>query len=327
MYTRILTTGGAVPHRTVTNDCFSNLFHGKNPDEWIYARTGIRKRRFTSESESTSDLATIAARNALDKSGLDPREIDCIILGTSTPDMILPASACVVQKHLGCGNAFAFDVNAVCSSLIFSLEIADNLIRSSKYKTILVIGADTYSKILDFNDPTTCPLFGDGAAAIILQATTERTGLLTSIVKSDGNDWKLIQVPSSGSRRPVSAETVIQRENTFKMEGKSVFSFACTVAPRIAGELIALAGVKRDEVDFVITHQANNRIIERVSEKTGIARGKFLTNLEQYGNTAAASIGLVLDENLRSGVIGAGALVMLIGFGGGLSWGGQLVKI
>ncbi len=324
IYAQVLATGGAVPERVVTNDFFSYLV--EDADNWIFSRTGIRERRFAGESQSTSDLATAAARSALSQGGIDPAELDCIIVGTSTADMILPAAACMVQKNIGASNAFAFDMNAVCSSFVFAVEAADNFIRSGKYRKVLVIGADTYSKILDFQDQTTCPLFGDGAGAVILGATTEKKGLIQSTVKTDGGGWELIQVPSSGSRKPITAETIALRENTFKMEGKKVFVFATDVIPQIIEQVTAQAGVKPEELDYIIPHQANVRIIDFISKKTGIGKEKFLLNLDKYGNTAAASVGLALDENLRSGVIKAGDLVLMMGFGGGLSWGGILIR-
>ncbi len=324
IYSQVLASGGAVPERVVTNDFFNYLV--EDADNWIFSRTGIRERRFAAEAESTSDLATGAARSALANGAVDAAELDCIIVGTSTADMVLPAAACMVQKNIGATNAFAFDMNAVCSSFVFAVETADNFIRSGKYKKILVIGADTYSKILDFQDQTTCPLFGDGAGAVILGATSEKKGILQSTIRSDGNGWELIQVPSSGSRKPITAETIALRENTFKMEGKKVFVFATDVIPQIIEEVTAGAGVKPEELDYIIPHQANVRIIDFISKKTGIAKEKFLLNLDRYGNTAAASVGLALDENLKNGVIKQGNLVLMMGFGGGLSWGGVLIR-
>jgi 3-oxoacyl-[acyl-carrier-protein] synthase-3 len=324
VYSEVLASGGAVPGRVVPNDFFNYLV--EDADNWIFSRTGIRERRFASESESTSDLATAAAQSALARGACSAEELDCIIVGTSTADMVLPATACMVQKNIGAVNAFAFDMNAVCSSFVFAVETADNFIRSGKYRKIMVIGADTYSKILDFQDQTTCPLFGDGAGALILGATTEKKGILQSTVRSDGNGWELIQVPSSGSRKPITAETIALRENTFKMEGKKVFVFATDVIPQIIEEVTAGAGVSPDDLDYIIPHQANVRIIDFISKKTGIAKDRFLLNLDRYGNTAAASVGLALDENLRNGVIKPGNLVLMMGFGGGLAWGGILIR-
>lgn len=323
-YSQVLSTGGAVPDRVVSNDFFNYLVEDAN--DWIFSRTGIRERRFIAPGQSTSDLATIAATRALESGGIAPDDIDCIIVGTSTADMALPSTACMVQKNIGARNAFAFDMNAVCSSFVYGVETADNFIRSGKYKKVLVIGADTYSTILDFQDKTTCPLFGDGAGAMILGATTEKIGILQTVIKSDGNGWELIQVPSSGSRKPVTAETIAAKENTFKMEGKKVFVFATDVIPQIIDDLTTKAGITPADLDYIIPHQANVRIIDFISKKTGIAKEKFLLNLDRYGNTAAASVGLALDENLRNGVIGKGNLVLMMGFGGGLSWGGLLLQ-
>jgi len=321
----ILGTGGHVPGRIIPNSHFDYLVD--DADAWIHSRTGIRERRFVEEGEATSDLATNAALLALENADLDPLELDCIIVATSTPDMILPATACMVQKNIGAANAFAFDMNAVCSSFIYGMEVADNLIRSGKYRKVLLVGADTYSKILDFDDKGSAPLFGDGAGAVILGATVSGKGIQHTVMHSDGKGWELIQVPSSGSRKPISAESIALKENTFKMAGKSVFTFATDVIPRIITELAERGGVKPEEIDHIIPHQANVRIIDYISRKTGIPKEKFLLNLDRYGNTAAASVGLALDENRRNGVIKAGELVLMMGFGGGLSWGGVLIRI
>jgi 3-oxoacyl-[acyl-carrier-protein] synthase III len=325
LQSEVLGTGGFVPAKVVGNSYFDYLV--EDADAWIHSRTGIRERRFAEAEQSTSDLATSAALLALENADLDPGELDCIIVATSTPDMILPATACMVQKNIGAVNAFAFDMNAVCSSYIYGMEIADNLIRSGKYKKVLLIGADTYSKILDFQDKGSAPLFGDGAGAVILGASRSGKGILQSVMKSDGKGWELIQVPSSGSRKPVSAESIALKENTFKMAGKSVFVFATDVIPRIIADLSERGGVTAEQIDHIIPHQANVRIIDFISKKTGIAKEKFLLNLDRYGNTAAASVGLVLDENRRSGVIKSGDLVLMMGFGGGLSWGGILLRM
>jgi 3-oxoacyl-[acyl-carrier-protein] synthase-3 len=324
IYAEVLATGGRVPDRIVPNEFFNYLV--EDADNWIHSRTGIRERRFAADHEATSDLATAAAQQALAAGGIDPCDLDCIIVATSTPDMILPATACMVQKNIGAKNAFAFDMNAVCSSFIYGVDTADSFIRAGKYQNVMVIGADTYSKILDLQDQTTCPLFGDGAGAVILGATNEKKGILQTVIKSDGTGWELIQVPSSGSRKPITAETIALKENTFKMAGKSVFIFATDVIPKIIEQVTAKAGVTTEQLDYIIPHQANVRIIDFIAKKTGIAKEKFLLNLDRYGNTAAASVGLALDENRRNGVIKPGDLVLMMGFGGGLSWGGILIQ-
>jgi len=324
LYSEIIATGSGIAERIIPNDFFSYLV--EDADDWIQSRTGIRERRFVLENQSTSDLATAAAKNALAEAGMDASELDCIIVATSTPDMSLPATACMVQKNIGASNAFAFDMNAVCSSLVFGIDTADSFIKAGKCRTAMVIGADTYSKILDFNDKGSCPLFGDGAAAVILRATGTETGLLQSMIKSDGNGWELIQVPSSGSRKPVTAETIVNKETYFYMEGKKVFIFATDIIPKIIEEVTAKAGLKPTDLDYIIPHQANLRIIDHITKKTGISRDKFLLNLDRFGNTAAASVGLVMDENRKNGTIKPGSLVLVLGFGGGLSWGGLLLR-
>ncbi len=321
----IIGSGAGIPDRIVGNDFFSYLVD--DADEWISSRTGIRERRFANADESTSDLATKAARATLEDAGISAEEIDCIIVGTSTPDMILPATACMVQKEIGAKNAFAFDVNSVCGSFVFALDTADSFIRSGKARTALVIGADTYSKILNFDDKTTAPLFGDGAAAVIIRGeeNTEK-GILQSFIRTDGNGWPLIQVPSSGSRKPITAETIAASENTFYMAGKPVYIFAVSAIPELIQIICSKAGILPADLDWLIPHQANLRIIDAVSKKHNIPKEKFLVNLQKYGNTSAASVALALNEFRQDGTIKPGQLVLVMGFGGGLSWGGLLIR-
>jgi len=323
-YSEVIATGSGIPSRLIPNDFFNYLV--EDADNWIVSRTGIRERRFVAENQSTSDIATEAAMSALQNGNIDPAELDCLIVATSTPDMILPATACMVQKNIGAVNAFAFDMNSVCSSLVYAIDTADSFIKAGKCRTVMVIGADTYSKILNFEDKGSCPLFGDGAGAVILRSTENRTGILQTMTKSDGRGWELIQVPSSGSRKPVTEQTIANKENTFFMEGKKVFVFATDIIPKIIEEITAKAGIKPNDLDYIIPHQANLRIIDHITKKTGIGSEKFLLNLDRFGNTAAASVGLVMDENRRNGTIKPGNLVMVMGFGGGLSWGGLLIR-
>jgi 3-oxoacyl-[acyl-carrier-protein] synthase-3 len=299
----------------------------ENADEWIFSRTGIRERRFAHADQATSDLATIAANNALKAAGISAEEIDCIVVGTSTPDMSLPATACIVQENIAAKNAFAFDINAVCSSFVYALEIADNFIKCGKYKTVMAIGADTYSKILDFNDKTSCPLFGDGAGAAILSGGgDEKIGIQQTYMRSDGKGWPLIQVPSSGSRKPVTPETIEAREIFFQMAGKPVYIFATEVIPDIINSLCTKAGITPADLDYIIPHQANVRMIDFIAKKSAFPKERFLLNLDRCGNTSAASVALVLDENLRNGTIKPGHLVLTMAFGGGLTWGGLLIR-
>lgn len=322
---QIIGSGACLPERVITNGFFEYLV--KDAEEWIFSRTGMRERRFAREDQSTSDLAIIAAKNALAHAGIAADEIDCIVLGTSTPDMSLPATACIVQKEIGAKNAFAFDINAVCSSFVFALEVADNFIRCGKYKTVLAIGADTYSKILDFDDKSTAPLFGDGAGAVVVRATEEADkGILCTYMRSDGHGWPLIQVPSSGSRKPVTAATIAARENTFKMAGKQVYVFATEVIPEIIVELCKKGGVTPSDLTYIIPHQANVRMIDFIAKKFGYPKEQFLLNLDRCGNTSAASVALVMAENMNNGKIKHGDLVLTMGFGGGLSWGGLLIR-
>jgi len=325
LQSQIIGSGAGLPERVVGNDFFSYLID--DAEEWISSRTGIRERRFVAEDESTSDLAVRAARAALSNAGITAEELDCIIVGTSTPDMILPATACMVQKEIGAKGAFAFDLNSVCGSFVFAMDTADSFIRSGKARTALVIGADTYSKILNFDDKTTCPLFGDGAAAVILRGQDNpQQGILQTFIRTDGNGWPLIQVPSSGSRKPVTAESIAAKENTFYMAGKPVYVFATSAIPELIQTVCGKAGIQPGDLDWLIPHQANLRIIDAVSKKHAIPKEKFLVNLQKYGNTAAASVGLALNEFLQDGTIQPGHLVLVMGFGGGLSWGGLLIR-
>ncbi|MBI2354622.1 MAG: ketoacyl-ACP synthase III [Deltaproteobacteria bacterium] len=322
---KIIGSGACLPERVIPNSHFDYLV--ENADEWIFSRTGIRERRFAHADQSTSDLATIAANNALQAAGIDASGVDCIVVGTSTPDMILPATACMVQENIGAKHAFAFDVNSVCSSFIYALEIADNFIKCGKYRTVMAIGADTYSKILNFNDKTTSPLFGDGAGAVILQSGGDtQTGIQHTYMRSDGKGWPLIQVPSSGSRKPVSPVTIAAGEIYFQMAGKQVYVFATEVIPEIITKLCEKGGVQPSDLTYIIPHQANVRMIDFISKKFGFPKERFLLNLDRCGNTSAASVALVMDENLRNNTIKPGDLVLTMGFGGGLSWGGLLIR-
>jgi 3-oxoacyl-[acyl-carrier-protein] synthase-3 len=322
---KIIGSGACMPDRVIPNSHFDYLV--ENADEWIYTRTGIRERRFAHHDQATSDLATIAAQNALQAAGISAEDIDCIVLGTSTPDMSLPSTACIVQENIAARNAFAFDINAVCSSFVYALEVADNFIKCGKYKTVMAIGADTYSKILDFNDKNSCPLFGDGAGAAILSSGgDDKIGVQHTYMRSDGKGWPLIQVPSSGSRKPVTPETIDAREIYFQMAGKQVYVFATEVIPDIINKLCEKAGIKSTDLDYIIPHQANVRMIDFISKKFGFPKERFLLNLDRCGNTSAASVAMVLDENLRNGTIKPGNLVLTMGFGGGLTWGGLLIR-
>ena len=323
--TRIIATASYAPANIIQNSHFRHL--DADPDTWIYSRTGIRQRRFASSDESTSTMATAATRQLLADHAIYPLSIDLIVLATSTPDMTLPQTATMVQKNIGARNAVAFDVNAVCSGFAFALDTADSFLKAGKGKRALVIGADLYSRTLDFTDKSSCFIFGDGASAALL--TTEETSgadILASRIATDGNSWELITVPSSGSARPVTAETIAAGENTFQMAGKQVFMFAVERIPPFMKSLAEAAGIPLSDIDYVIPHQANVRIINNLSNKTGVPQDRFLTNLEVHGNTAAASVGMVLDESWRKGLFKSGTSLMMLGFGGGLSWGGAVFR-
>ena len=323
--TRIIATARYAPTQIIHNTFFSHL--DADPDNWIFSRTGIRQRRFAQHDESTSTMATAAVSKLFTDHQIDPLSIDLIILGTSTPDMTLPQTAAMVQKNVGAKNAVAFDVNAVCSSFAFALDTADSFLKAGKGKRALVIGADLYSRTLDFTDKSSCFIFGDGASAALLDiADCRGAELLASKIATDGGSWELITVPSSGSAKPITKETIEAGETRFQMAGKQVFVFAVERIPPFMQELANLAGIPLSEIDYIIPHQANVRIIKNISGSTGIPQEKFLTNLTEFGNTAAASVGMVLDESWRKGLFTSGTTLMMLGFGGGLSWGGSVLK-
>ena len=323
--TRIIATARYAPSRVVQNSFFTHL--DEDPDTWIASRTGIRQRRFAADDESTSTMATNAAATLLSDHQIDPLSIDLIVLATSTPDMTLPQTAAMVQKNIGARNAVAYDVNAVCSGFAFALDTADSFLKAGKGKRALVIGADLYSRTLDFTDKSSCFIFGDGASCALLERGDQGGAtLLASKIASDGGSWELITVPSSGSAKPITPETIAAGETTFQMAGKQVFVFAVERIPPFMRELATLAGISLDNIDYVIPHQANVRIINKISGATGMPKEKFLTNLTDFGNTAAASVGMVLDESWRKGLFTSGTRLMMLGFGGGLSWGGCVLQ-
>ncbi len=294
-------------------------------DEWIRSRSGISKRRVVSEEESTSTIATVAAEEALERAGVAPSELDLIILATLTPDYgNLPATASVVQHALGASNAGAFDLGAACSGFVYGLATGSQFIQSGAYRTVLVIGAESLSRVLDWRDRTTCVLFGDGAGAVVLRATERDGGLLSFVLGSDGAGAQHLIIPAGGSRRPASHETVEQREHYIKMNGREVFKFAARILPRAINETLEKAGVKAEDVGLLIPHQANMRIINSARESLGFAEDAVFVNIDRYGNTSAASIPIALCEAIEEGKVSPGSLLAMVAFGSGLTWGSVL---
>jgi 3-oxoacyl-[acyl-carrier-protein] synthase-3 len=320
----ILGTGSEVPAKIVTNHELEKMVD--TSDEWITVRTGIKERRVLEEGKGNADMALQAARRALADAGVEPADLDTIIMGTVSSDYLMPSSACVLEDLLGARNAFSFDVGAACSGFINALSVADSYIRSGKVNKALVVGSDTLSRWLNWQDRTTCILFGDAAGAVVLGASEKGSGILSTTLRTDGSYVKTLYVPAGGSRKPATLETVRNNEHTISMNGKEVFKIAVRSMEEISRQALAEAGVGIEQVSLVIPHQANRRIIVALAERLGVPMEKVMVNLEKYGNTSAASIPVALDEARRQGRIKPGDIVLMNSFGAGFAWGGAVVK-
>ena len=324
----ILGTGSYTPAKVVTNNDMAKIVD--TSDEWIRTRSGISQRRFAAENEATSDMACIAAQKALEAAKIERIQVDLIIVATMTPDMLFPSTACLIQNKLKLPEITAFDMQAACSGFVYALNVAHSMLLSGNFKTALVIGAEKMSSILDFQDRSTCVLFGDGAGAVVLStkesADNDRTGILGGLGGSDGSDPSLLQQPGGGSAIPASIESIQNRQHFVKMNGKEIFKLAVRIMERASVDLIEQFGYKADDLDRVIPHQANMRIIESLSKRLKIPMEKFYNNINNYGNTSAASIPIALDEVVRNGGVKSGDLVLLVAFGAGLTWASTLIK-
>lgn len=324
---RILGSGSYAPSPILTNLDLEQLV--ETSDEWITIRTGIKERRVAPKEEVTSSLAIEASRRALEDGGVDAREVELIILGTCTPDMIFPATACFVQAGIGATNAAAFDLSAGCSGFLYSLAMADSLIRCSRHNTVLVIGVEIMTRIVDWTDRNTCILFGDGAGAVVVrgyEAETRTRGILSNHLWSDGNGAKHLYGPGGGTLHPASHETVDQRLHCIKMDGQETFKGGVRAMTEATHEALRYNGYRPEDVDLFIPHQANKRIINAVAERVRIPQERTFVNVEKYGNTSAASIPLALDEALRQNRIREGDLVLLASFGAGFTWASILIR-
>jgi 3-oxoacyl-[acyl-carrier-protein] synthase III len=320
----ILGTGSEVPAKIITNHELEKMVD--TSDEWITVRTGIKERRVLEEGKGNADMAFHAARRALDDAGMKPIDLDAIIMGTVSADYLMPSSACVLEDLLGARNAFSFDVGAACSGFINAIAVADSFIRSGKINNALVVGSDTLSRWLNWQDRSTCILFGDGAGAAVLGASENGSGILSTKLRTDGSYVKTLYVPAGGSLKPATLQTVRDNEHTITMNGKEVFKIAVRSMEEISRQALADAGVDIGQVSLVIPHQANKRIIVALSERLGVPMDKVMVNLDKYGNTSAASIPVALDEARRQGRINAGDIVLLNAFGAGFAWGAAVVK-
>jgi 3-oxoacyl-[acyl-carrier-protein] synthase III len=324
-HARIIGWGKALPERVLTNAELETMVD--TTDEWIHSRTGIRERRVAGPAESTFTLATRAARDAIEVADVPPARIDLVIVCTFSPEFGgMPSTASLVQDAIGAERAGAFDLNAACSGFVYGLAVAQGLITAGVHETVLVVGAETMSRLLDWSDRATCVLFGDGAGAVLLQATQEQTGVLSCVLGSDGSGGELLSVPAGGSRQPASKDSVQAAQHFIKMNGKEVYKFAVSALPRSVRQAVSRAGVDLSDVDLFIPHQANVRIIQSAAEALGVPMDKVFTNVERYGNTSAASIPIALCEAIEAGRVDDGDHLVLAGFGGGLSWGAAVVE-
>jgi len=318
--------GASAPEKVMTNFDFEKFLD--TSDEWITQRTGIKERRVVSDGESTVSLAVEASRGAITQAGLHAKDLDLIICATVTPDMILPASACFIQTALGAGDIPAFDISAACSGFLYGLAVGSQFIETGRYKRVLVIGADALTRFADLTDRSSCVLFGDGAGAVVLEPTEDRDrGIRYNVMHTDGAGWDYIHVPAGGSRLPATHETVDQRLHFVKMRGRDVYKFAVEKMRWLLGDCMEKCHLTVDDVDMVIPHQVNVRIIESAAGKFHFPMEKVYINIDRYGNTSGASIPLAMEEAQRLGKIGPGSLLLLVAFGAGLTWAGTVVRL
>jgi len=319
----ILGIGSYLPEKILTNRDLEKIVD--TSDEWILTRTGIRERRICEKNQATSDIATIAAKRALEDANVKPEEIDCIILATITPDTLCPSTACYVQNNIGAINAAAFDINAACSGFIFGATIGKSMIIAGTAKKVLVIGTETLSKFTNWQDRTTCILFGDGAGAAVIGEVEKGRGFLAEEIKTDGSLTELIIIQAGGSRLPASPETVSNGKHTVTMKGNEVFKVAVKSMTDSLKNAINKSGYSIQDIKCVIPHQANIRIIEAIARRLDVPIERFYINLDKYGNTSAATIPIALDEAVKEGKIKRGDLIAFVAFGGGLTWGASVL--
>lgn len=322
--TKIVSTGSYLPEKVLTNFDLEKMV--ETSDQWITERTGIKERRIANENQAASDLAHEASKIALDRASLKAEDIDLIITATVTGDMPFPSTACILQDKLGAKKAAAFDINAACSGFLYGLYVADSFIRSGMHKKILIVGTEVLSKITDWEDRTTCILFGDGAGAVIVEPTIEDRGILSMSVNSDGSMWDLLHLPAGGSKIPASRESVDNKLHFIKMRGNETFKFAVRALEDLVIRILEENKLNPSQLSLLIPHQANLRIIQATADRLGLPMEKVLINIDKYGNTSAASIPIALDEALTTGRVKEGDYILLEAFGGGLTWASALLK-
>jgi 3-oxoacyl-[acyl-carrier-protein] synthase-3 len=320
----IVGTGMYVPDRVLTNFDLEKMV--ETTDTWIVERTGIRERRIAAADQATSDLAVIAARRALEAAGIDAGDVDQIIVATTTPDRILPSCACTVQQKLGARRAAAYDMFAACTGFVYGLGIARGLIGARLAETVLVIGVEKLSSIVDYTDRNTCVLFGDGAGAAVLRPAAAGQGILSVSMKSDGELGEVLEVPAGGSAWPIDAEALLHNEHKIHMRGKELFKVAVRTMEESLREAMEQAGVSVSDLKLLIPHQANGRILEAVRERLNMPAEKVVMNIDRYGNTSSASIPISLDEVVRAGRVQPGDHIAFVAFGGGVTWGASVMR-
>jgi len=320
----IVGTGSYLPQRVLTNADLEKLVD--TTDEWIISRTGIRERRIAAEQECTSDMGAIAARRAMEQAGVRGEEIDLIICATLTPDMPFPATACLIQQKVGAKRAAAFDMEAACSGFLYGLEIGQQFITSGTYNTVLIIGAEKLSTIVDWEDRNTCVLFGDGAGAAVLRSRGEDHGILTTCMGADGSQADILLMPGGGARFPATKESVNGKMHYLKMAGKEVFKNAVVAMQTAAEEALRKCNLTINDIKCIIPHQANLRILEAIADRLGAPMEKVYINLDRYGNMSAASVAVALDEAAREGRFQRGDLILLVVFGSGLTWASCVIQ-
>lgn len=320
----ILGMGHSYPSGILTNADLEKIVD--TSDEWITTRTGIKQRHKAASDEYTSQFAVKAGKQALERAGIDPNDIDVIVCATTTPDQILPSTGCIIQRELGCENAAGMDLFAACSGFIYGLTMVESMIRTGQIRYALVIGAEVLTKYVDYTDRSTCVLFGDGAGAAVLGPVSREKGILATKIRSDGRYEEQLYAPGGGTRYGTSHETIEKRMHYFKMKGNELFKVAVRSMADISAEIIQKAGLTIDDIDLVIPHQANQRITDAVAQRLGVPQEKVYSNIAYHGNTSSASIPIAIDECIQSGKIHEGSTVLLTAFGGGVTWGATIVK-
>lgn len=323
-YAGILGMGFYVPEKVLTNYDLEKMVETSH--DWILERTGIKERHIAAPEQATSDQALIAARKALEDAGIEAEQLDCIIVATETPDTKFPSTACFLQDLLGAKDAAAFDLSAGCSGFVYSLSVANSMITSGLYKHILIVGAETLSRIMNWKDRNTCVLFGDGAGAAVVGEVPEGYGILSVEMGADGSGGKFLQMPAGGSRKPASHETVDNNEHYIFMDGSEVFKFAVKIMASASKKVMDKAGISSEEVDLIIPHQANTRIISASAKRLHVPEEKVFVNVDRYGNTSAASVPIALCEARQQGLVKKDDKIVLVGFGAGLTWAAVAMK-